>query len=254
VRAETPQGRAFWSFERPLAQGLFPADRPARLNGTVDLDATAAEIARAEAEMPVGDGRLNWTVVARVAYAFDRDGGSEAGTSEFALPVGWAEPRFTLPDPGDLRWDQPHADAVATVTTAQAGWLGIMASLRSLALVAAGAGGLAFVAWARRSDPARGLDPAEAAFRVELERHREYVTVAEGPVDASRMPAPFVDTASLEDLVEAAADARTRVLLDRQARIYYAATPTMTYRFAGRALVRATGRRAIFPTPESASP
>src|SRR5581483_6547531 len=230
VRADSPQGRPFWSFERPLAQGLFAAGEPVALHGTVDLDGTAAEVERASREMPVGDGHLNVTVIARVAYAFDRAGQDEAGTSEFALPVGLGDPRVTLPDPGDITWERPHATLSTSTTATTLGWAGVLGSLRSLALVAGGVAALAAIAWAVRAGPARGVDAAEGEFRRELERHREYVTLAEGPLDAARLPAPLVDTATLDDLVEAAADARTRVVLDRASRVYYAVLPTMTYR------------------------
>lgn len=253
VRAESPQGRAYWSFEEPLDARLFAAREPVRLAGLVDLDAMVAQIDRASREMPLGDGHLNLSVVARVAYALDAGGQADAATSEYALPLGFGDPRFTLPDPADARWDKPHATASVQSLVAQQGLEGALASPRVVGLALAGAALLGVALWARRTDPTRGLDPDEAAFRLELERHREFVTMARGAVDPARFPTPIVDTATLDDLVDAAADARARVLLDAASRVYYVVLPTLTYRYAGRALVTARPVRppAVLPDPRN---
>lgn len=231
VVALAPDGREFWRIERTLAQARTETPHEDLvLAGALPLDALVAESTRISQQLPPGEARIRWSVEAVVAYAHERADGPAAGKSNFTLPIEAADPRFDLPGPEALEWSRPHATYTTRATERPAGWGAALADVRAIALLG---GGLALVAatlWAARER--LGHAPAEAAWREEHEEHRDWITPASHPVDPTGFPRPCVDVASLQDLVEAAADARTRVLFDPGRRLYYAVTPQVTYRYA----------------------
>jgi hypothetical protein len=106
----------------------------------------------------------------------------------------------------------------------------VLTSQSSLAALALGALGLGSAAASETSLRRHGA--RELAFQQEHARYREWVSAVAGKLDARRFPSNVVDLPTLGDLVEAAADARTRVLLDDAHRVYYAVLPNATYRYA----------------------
>lgn len=232
VVAEARDGRAYWSVEHELGRARIESAGDAlRLKGYVDMDALVNETERLAREMPLSDGRLNWSVETVVTYAVRAGGEESSGKSRYHIPIQVGDPRFLLPPGEALQWSARHGDASVVETSAPAGAPGVLSSLRALALLVGGAalGGAVLVAAWR--DPGRGLDPATAAYRREHARHHDWITDARA-LDGTRLARPFADVGSLDDLVRAAADARVRILHDASTRTYYASLPTITYRYA----------------------
>lgn len=227
VRATARDGRTLWVVERPLdSSAVERVAEGITLSGRMDLDALVEEVKRIGLELPMTDGRINWTVRATVLYALDVTGLHQSGESVYLLPVDVADPRFVLPTADALRWEDRHAERVESVRSHPAGWSGVAGALRAQALVVAGAalGGLLSWAGPRRTED-EDLPPEHA-------RYRDWVTVARRVPDPERH-GMIVDVSTLQDLVHVANDARTRVVMDAGTRTYYAFLPGATYRFAG---------------------
>lgn len=222
VRAQTSDGRPYWSIERPLAEASAPsAAQGIRMEGRLDLDVLVEEASRVSRELPLGEGVIQWTVRATVVHALDLEGAAVQGRTVHELPIEAVDPRFVLPAPEDLGFERAHTEERVTTATAQAGADGVLRSPGPLALAATG-GALLAAATA-------GGSLATGPFERERRKYRDWVSVAEHVPD---LGAAVVDVGSLEDLVQVASDARTRVLLDAPSRVYYALLPGVTYRYA----------------------
>lgn len=227
VEAQDRDGRPYWAIEHALDEATTDDIAAGlALAGVVDLDALVNEVAVLNKEAPFGDGTLNWSVEATIVYALEGAAGGVRGESVDVLPILAADPRFSLPTAEELAWERPHAEVESISSTAPAGWPGVLRSVRSLALLAAGASLLALLGYAAFAGA------RNEGFEREYRRHREWVSVAGAIPDAARDPAGIVDVSTLEDLVHVAADARTRVLLDARTREFYALLPGVTYRYA----------------------
>jgi hypothetical protein len=232
IVAQTTDGRVYWDIVHPLAQGDAGADGALRLDAVLDMDALVAEADRIGKELPIGEGKVVWSVETTVAYAMTADGARDDATSSFVFPITVQDPRFILPAPEAATWEQPHSETRTWTSEHVAGAGGALSDLKGLALLAGGAALLALVAWLALGDPLRTLAARDAAYVREHLRHSEWVTSVPGPIDVSSFPAAVVDVADLETLIETAADARSRVLHDHAQRIYYTVLPNATYRYA----------------------
>lgn len=223
VRAQTDDGRPYWTIEHTLAEGRIASiAEPLALHGELDLDALVAELQTVSRELPPGEGNVNWSVRTTVVYALDVAGRAEQAEVEFLLPLEVEDPRFVLPDA--LAWERPHTEQRVVSTLSQAGWAGVFATPSALALPALGAA-LLLVAGA-------GSAPPRDAFEREYRRYRDWVSVA------GNVPPPagsLIDVSTLADLVHVASDARTRVVLDSSSRVFYALLPGVAYRYAAHA-------------------
>lgn len=226
VVAVSDDGRPYWSIDETLDESTVAnATDGLTLSGRVDLDELVTRMGMLAAEMPFGEGRINWSVEASVVYALEAGGRRDQGESVHLLPIDASDPRFRLP-PGDkLAWREEHSQETVRHDVRPAGIPGVLAAWKrllpggiGLALLVAG------VALAR---------PTEAeAFDQELRRFREWVSTAGRIPDHSADPGSTIDVRSLEDLIHVAADARTRVVLDERSRVFYAFLPGATYRYA----------------------
>lgn len=222
VRAQSPDGRLYWSIEHTIAEATaHEIGDGLALSGRLDLDTLAAEVESVSKELPLGDGVLNWTIRTNVAYALEANGRHETGEHNFSLPIVVNDPRYVLPRAEALVWEEEHALERVVATSRAAGVPGILSSGKALVFVGLGMATLLVVAWAGPSDQT-------AAFDRELRRYRDFVSVA-GNVPPSL--GTLVEVASLEDLVHVATDARTRVLLDAGTKEFYALLPGVTYRY-----------------------
>lgn len=248
VQADAGRGRSFWETRHVLDNATSSAPQEGvRLHGYVDLDREVAEVAALLQQMPPEGGRVNWSVEARVGYDVVGTHGPDAGTSLFVFPLDVSDPRIKLAPPEALAWTSPHSAFVTTSSHHLAGWDGVLSSLPALGLLVLGLALGGAAAWAEASDPTRGLGPEESRFRDELAAQKDWVTTASAPLDVAHMPRPMIDVASLEDLVQAAADARTRVVLDEPSRVYYALATGATYRYAAHARVSVQAKRPLRP-------
>lgn len=222
VRAQSPDGRLYWSIEHTLAEATArQIGDGLALSGRLDLDALAAEVDSVSKELPLGDGVINWTIRTSVAYAIEANGRHETGEHAFVLPIVANDPRYVLPRAEALVWAEEHAPERAVVSQHAAGVPGVLASGKALALLGFGIAALLVAAWAGPSDET-------AAFERELRRYRDFVSVA-GNVPPT--VGTLVEVASLQDLVHVATDARTRVLLDSTTKEFFALLPGVTYRY-----------------------
>jgi len=241
VRAQTTDGRPYWSIEHTLAEATAATLADGlTLQASLDLDALVEELQRVSRELPA-DGIVNWSVRTTVVYAVDIAGRHEQGESLYVLDIDADDPRFVLPTADALAWERPHTERHVVATATQAGWGGVLGSLHVLA-----PGALALVLLALAALVGAPGD----AFAREHRRYRDWVSVAAvsdpvaGVSSGPRLPgivprndagAPVVDVATLEDLVHIASDARSRVLLDEGTRVFYALLPHATYRYAAHA-------------------
>ena len=238
VRAQAHDGRLYWAIQHDLAMSeTNDVGAGLRMQGAVDLDEIVAEIAQAYREMPMGDGTLNVTLETNVSYSVEAAGGPDAARETFVFPLNIQDPRILLPMPSELQWHKPHVAKTTWVTEAPAGWDGALTDLTGLALLVAGGLVLAMLAYASLLDPLARLSPRDASYVREHQRHRAWVTTSTGELDVGGFPGSVVEVASLEALVEAASDARCRVLHDPMLRVYYAVLPNATYRYARHAKV-----------------
>lgn len=233
IRGQAHDGRLYWAIQHDLAMGeTRDAAAGLQMRGAVDLDLIVAEISQAFREMPMGDGTLNVTLETNVSYAVEATGGLDADRETFVFPLNVQDPRILLPMPSELQWHTPHVATTTWLTEAPAGWDGALTDLTGLSLLVAGASALGLLAYAALLDPLARLTPRDAAYVREHQRHRAWVTTSTGELDVGGFPGSVVEVASLEALVEAASDARCRVLHDPMLRVYYAVLPNATYRYA----------------------
>ena len=225
IRAQAHDGRPYWSIVRPLDEVVAEdATQGLALSGRLDLDALVHEVVLLQREQPV-EGRINWTVRAKVVYAFEAGGRRDQGETERVLVMGVGDPRFTLPTADDLTWTKSHVRESVRTSTRQAGVPGVVASAPTLSLAGGAIALLAAALFTGRLAP-------DEAFEAEYRRHKEWVSTARRIPEGSADAATTVDVDSLEDLIHVAADARTRVLLDERSRVFYAFLPGATYRYA----------------------
>lgn len=226
ARAQTADGRPYWSVEHALAEVVAQdVQSGLRLSARVDLDALVSEVAALSEELPPGEGTINWSVRANVVYAIDVAGRRDQAQVEFSLPILASDPRFILPPADALRWDSTHAQERISVSSEPAGMANVLRSGKVLGLL--GTGAVIFILGALLAPATHG-----SSFEREFKKYREWVSVAGAVPSSARGSGSIVDVGSLEDLVHVAADARTRVLLDESARIFYALLPGVTYRYA----------------------
>lgn len=226
VRAQSADGRPYWSLEHTLAEATAQdVQQGIALSGIVDLDELMNEVSVVSRELPPGDAVVNWSVRAVVTYSIEMGERHEQGQTERILSMSASDPRFVLPRPEELRWDNAHTEESTSVTAHLAGMPGALRSLRGMGLAALGIAAVGLGAWAART-------VAQSGFETEYRRFRDWVSAAGSVPEGATTAGTLVEVTSLEDLVHVAADARTRVVLDSSSRIFYALLPGVTYRYA----------------------
>lgn len=230
VQAAAPDGRAYWTLEEPLANAT--GQGPVVLAGVVDLEALDARVLETVRALGMLDAKTRWTVVATVAFAASAPWGELRQVSTFELPLERSPPLYVLPSADDARALREHGEPREVVQEHQKGLAGLLGA--PLPLLVLGAGGAlgAALASARRKPSGGGAGRAEPeGFLRDLDRHREWVVEVVGPVPPAEGER-VLDLDDLDDLVAFAAEARTRVLLDRYCRVFYVHAPGATYRYA----------------------
>jgi hypothetical protein len=232
VRSDAQDGRALWTLEFPLANASSSAGQPLAMQGTVDLRDLEAQVHQGLQALDVGEAKLTWQVLARVAYTWHAPWGEVRNTSAFALPVRFDGPMYMLPTADEAQSGREHGDQLVTVHEQRAGLAGLLAAPIALGIAGLGGAGLGLAVLASRPPPGRRPEPQAEAVEKELAKFGMWVTEVEGPMEPSPEWGPVVDLNRLADLVDMAAEARTRVLLDASSKTFYVLTPQACYRFA----------------------
>ncbi|HVL46930.1 MAG TPA: DUF5305 family protein [Candidatus Thermoplasmatota archaeon] len=228
-RADAKDGRAYWDVVHPLDDAVSAGAR-VDLAGVVDLDFLVSELRSLAVTMPPGEGKINVSIEATVAYAVATDAAHRSGKAVYRMPVTVQDPRIVLPNAAQATWSKSHVEATSFRLAKPAGWAGVFGNLPALALAVLGVAGLVASVVANESDPARGRTPREAAFLRACEEHADWITTSLAAIDPIRFGTPIVDVPEVEDVVRAAADGRTRVLADARTLVFYAALPNLTLR------------------------
>ncbi|MCA1814401.1 MAG: DUF5305 domain-containing protein [Halobacteriales archaeon] len=232
VRSETQDGRALWSLEFPLANGSSSAGEPLTMVGHADLPAMTAQVQDGMRALGLGEAKLHWTVLARVASTFHASWGEVRNSSAYTLPVAFDGPMYMLPTADEARSVRDHGLSVVSVRESRAGLAGLLGAPIPLAGLGLGMLGLGFAGAVGRKPRGGGPPPEAAEMERDLGKFGMWVTEVEGPMEPTGDWGPIVDLGSLGDLVDMAAEARTRVLLDHASRTFYVLTPQACYRFA----------------------
>ncbi|HEV8359498.1 MAG TPA: DUF5305 family protein [Candidatus Thermoplasmatota archaeon] len=228
VRALGPDGRAYWTLERELANATLAAGQGIGLAGVLDLPATDAEVRETLATLGMQQPETAWTLVARVTFGAQMPWGHVQNTSVFTLPMERAPPLYTLPGADAASDARAHADERVVVRAHQAGLAGLAAAPLAPLLAVAGAAAVALAARRRPSPPP---DARDAAFAGDAARVRDWLVEVEGPVAPPEEGERVLDVERLDDLVAMAAEARQRIVLDRYCRVFYVFTPGACYRY-----------------------
>lgn len=232
VRDEDARGRALWTLEFPVANASSDAGQALHLAGRLDLPGMEAQVRQGLQALGIADTKLTWQVVARVAFTFHAPWGEVRNTSSFVLPLAFDGPMYTLPGADDARSVRLHGEPHVTVRESRAGLAALLASPLLLAGLGAGLAGLGLLGWSSRPPPSGAPGKAEVSAEREAAKFATWITEVEGPLEPGEDWGAIVDLNSLADLVDMAAETRTRVLLDKASRTYYVLTPKVCYRFS----------------------
>lgn len=226
VVARASSGREYWTVESPLnATNVRGGDARVELGGVVDFAKIAEEVAQAAERFPPKGEQYAWSVVANVKFAGDAPFGRVRNASTFALALDYDPPIYVLPPDSATAFASDHAARDVAVSVEKPGLARSPWAIVGVLLGAAMVG----LAWAsRRSDPTI-LEGDEGAFHRELRGSEAWVTRVEGPLE---MPeGRVIDVRSLADLASLASEARSRVVLDGELRIFYVFSSSATYRY-----------------------
>jgi hypothetical protein len=252
VRAEAPDGRAYWTLEEPLANGTLAGMGQALvMSGVLDVPALDARLHDTLRELGMGEAKTTWQVVAEVRFAARASWGAVQNESVFRMDMDRSPPLYMLPGPDLASSAYAHAEERVLVQESRAGFV---AALRApLPLAAVGLGGLG-LALAARARPRPG--DGDGAYQRDRAKHADWVVAVHGPIPPPAEGERVLDMDNVDDLVAMAVEARTRVLLDEYCRVFWVFTPGAVYRFAGHGhdLPTAMAMRAGRASAEGAPP
>jgi hypothetical protein len=233
VRSDAPSGRPYWTLHFPLANasGSLAPGQALHVAGVLDIPQAQQRVQDAMAALGTHDDKLAWTIVSEVQFT----AAGVANASTFELPIDLQGALYHLPPADALAMPRDHGRPVEVVHEQKLGLAGLWGAPLPLGLLGGGAVGLVLAARARRAD-ARYEALPDGAYVRELEAHRDWVTPVRGPL-LPPAGARVIEVEALGDLVDVAAEARTRVLLDEARREFVVLSPSAFFRYARHRIV-----------------
>ncbi|MFB6077974.1 MAG: DUF5305 family protein [Halarchaeum sp.] len=215
VYTATRRGEPFWTRTIPLATDR--ASDASTLATPVTVDTARVRERLRTYRNDVGDaGTVAVAVRTNASYRVAGYAGRITRSTPLALSGDWYDVE-TASESQDHSTTRTRTVAVPSTRPVPPAVLGGLGALAALAAVCA-------LAWYRAYQPS--LDVVAA----DLHRHRYAEWISTGVVPATSDD-PVVDVATLEDLVDVAIDADSRVIYDPAAGRYVALTPAARYRF-----------------------